>query len=148
MHFLSWSKSQLNVFLVCRRRGGRKPLKDLGMHEYKDREAECTQTCRWHGSVRLSQSAAEKHNPPVNHWRHARHISGHTQRPFLTATTRKVQPNHKLITHFPVCRAAVPVYTVWIHFSFTSIPLEVKLFAGLFWNSFTRITSCLYRYGF
>lgn len=79
--------------------------------------------------MRSSCSAAEKHSavflfsvyrrttdviPP------ARHVTGHTQRPFLTDRRRKVQINHKSSTHFLLSRT-VPAYmcslnSLFVHF--------------------------------
>lgn len=96
-----------------------------GQHEHKDRRTGSIQTCWWHGSMRLSWSAAEKHRSPVNYWRHARHISGHTPRPFLATTTRKVRAIYILTIHFTSCKSLMCII-VWISVSFYFLSTRVQ----------------------
>lgn len=125
-------------------------------HDYKVIQKECT--CRWHGSVRLSWSRGGKAQSrfffffPVHRWTTdvmppARHDWPHT-------ASVSVRYNPKSSTKpiinntFPGVPDGAGVHVVGSHFSYISIPLELKLFTGLSCNSFKRITSCLYRYGF
>lgn len=124
-------------------------------HDYKVTQKECT--WRWHGSVRLSWSRGGKAQsrffflsvhrwttdvmPPARHdWPHTASVSdGHKP---------KSSTKPRINNTFPGAPDGAGVHAVGSHFYYISIALELKLFTGLSCNSFKRITSCLYRYGF
>lgn len=155
-NLLCMSSREINhsqMFLVCwgpLENPSRSPACQQQEHKERKKGGECTDIqMAWFSEAELLGGGKTRRRflstgEPLTSCRQP-DISGHTQRLFLQPEKFNPTQINPTLSRGPNGAGA---HVFWIHFSFISFSLELKLFTGLFCNSFKRITSCLRRYGF